>query len=344
MEAKTILITGGLGFIGGHFVHHYRQHYPGVKIVVVDKNTYAADRSRITHFERQENFAFIEADIAVGEKMHSLFQQYRPTVVVNFAAESHVDNSISGPAPFLATNVTGTFNLLEAARELWLEKPHKLKEGFYDARFYQISTDEVFGSLGQEGHFSEASNYAPNSPYSASKASADHWVRSYFHTYGLPTLISQCSNNYGSHQHEEKLIPTVIRTALKGEIVPLYGDGKNSRDWLYVEDHCTAIMRVLEKATPGESYTIGGGAERDNLTICKTILSFLDGIKPKKDGSSYQEQIRFVEDRPGHDFRYAIDARKIKSQLGWEPQNTFEEALQKTVVYYLEKYSEKNQS
>ena len=344
MEAKTILITGGLGFIGGHFVHHYRQHYPGVKIVVVDKNTYAADRSRITHFERQENFAFIEADIAVGEKMHSLFQQYRPTVVVNFAAESHVDNSISGPAPFLATNVTGTFNLLEAARELWLEKPHKLKEGFYDARFYQISTDEVFGSLGQEGHFSEASNYAPNSPYSASKASADHWVRSYFHTYGLPTLISQCSNNYGPHQHEEKLIPTVIRTALKGEIIPLYGDGKNRRDWLYVEDHCAAIMRVLEKATPGESYTIGGGAERDNLTICKTILSFLDGIKPKKDGSSYQEQIRFVEDRPGHDFRYAIDARKIKSQLGWEPQNTFEEALQKTVVYYLEKYSEKNQS
>ena len=344
MEAKTILITGGLGFIGGHFVHHYRQHYPGVKIVVVDKNTYAADRSRITHFERQENFAFIEADIAVGEKMYSLFQQYRPTVVVNFAAESHVDNSISGPAPFLATNVTGTFNLLEAARELWLEKPHKLKEGFYDARFYQISTDEVFGSLGQEGHFSEASNYAPNSPYSASKASADHWVRSYFHTYGLPTLISQCSNNYGPYQHEEKLIPTVIRTALKGEIIPLYGDGKNRRDWLYVEDHCTAIMRVLEKATPGESYTIGGGAERDNLTICKTILSFLDGIKPKKDGSSYQEQIRFVEDRPGHDFRYAIDARKIKSQLGWEPQNTFEEALQKTVVYYLEKYSEKNQS
>ena len=344
MEAKTILITGGLGFIGGHFVHHYRQHYPGVKIVVVDKNTYAADRSRITHFERQENFAFIEADIAVGEKMHSLFQQYRPTVVVNFAAESHVDNSISGPAPFLATNVTGTFNLLEAARELWLEKPHKLKQGFYDARFYQISTDEVFGSLGQEGLFSEASKYAPNSPYSASKASADHWVRSYFHTYGLPTLISQCSNNYGPHQHEEKLIPTVIRTALKGEIIPLYGDGKNRRDWLYVEDHCTAIMRVLEKATPGESYTIGGGAERDNLTICKTILSFLDGIKPKKDGSSYQEQIRFVEDRPGHDFRYAIDARKIKSQLGWEPQNTFEEALQKTIVYYLEKYSEKNQS
>lgn len=344
MEAKTILITGGLGFIGGHFVHHYRQHYPGVKIVVVDKNTYAADRSRITHFERQENFAFIEADIAVGEKMHSLFQQYRPTVVVNFAAESHVDNSIIGPAPFLATNVTGTFNLLEAARELWLEKPHKLKQGFYDARFYQISTDEVFGSLGQEGLFSEASKYAPNSPYSASKASADHWVRSYFHTYGLPTLISQCSNNYGPHQHEEKLIPTVIRTALKGEIIPLYGDGKNRRDWLYVEDHCTAITRVLEKATPGESYTIGGGAERDNLTICKTILSFLDGIKPKKDGSSYQEQIRFVEDRPGHDFRYAIDARKIKSQLGWEPQNTFEEALQKTVVYYLEKYSEKNQS
>lgn len=344
MEAKTILITGGLGFIGGHFVHHYRQHNPGVKIVVVDKNTYAADRSRIIPFEGQDNFVFIKADIAQAEKMHSLFQQYKPIAVINFAAESHVDNSISGPAPFLATNVTGTFNLLEAARELWLEKPHGLREEFCKARFYQISTDEVFGSLGQEGLFSETSNYAPNSPYSASKASADHWVRSYFHTYGLPTLISQCSNNYGPHQHEEKLIPTVIRTALKGEIIPLYGDGKNRRDWLYVEDHCTAIMRVLEKATPGESYTIGGGAERDNLTICKTILSFLDSIKPKKDGSSYQKQIRFVEDRPGHDFRYAIDARKIKSQLGWEPQNTFEEALQKTVVYYLEKYSEKNQS
>ena len=344
MEAKTILITGGLGFIGGHFVHHYRQHHPEVKIVVVDKNTYAADRSRMLPFKGKENFVFIEADIADGEKMHSLFQQYRPSVVVNFAAESHVDNSISGPAPFLATNVTGTFNLLEAARQLWLEKPHELKEEFYQARFYQISTDEVFGSLGQEGLFSEASNYAPNSPYSASKASADHWVRSYFHTYGLPTLISQCSNNYGPYQHEEKLIPTVIRTALMGEIIPLYGDGKNIRDWLYVEDHCIAIMKVLEKATPGESYTIGGGAERDNLTICKTILSILDGIKPKEDGSSYQEQIRFVEDRPGHDFRYAIDARKIKSQLGWEPQNTFEVALQKTVVYYLEKYSEKNQS
>lgn len=342
MEAKTILITGGLGFIGGHFVHQYRHHYPGVRIVVVDKNTYAADRSRIASFEAQDNFFFIEADIAVAEKMHSLFQQHKPETVINFAAESHVDNSISGPAPFLATNVTGTFNLLEAARQLWLEKPHELREEFCDARFYQISTDEVFGTLGEEGLFSEMSNYAPNSPYSASKASADHWVRSYFHTYGLPTLISQCSNNYGPHQHHEKFIPTVIRTALKGQEIPIYGDGKNRRDWVYVEDHCTAIMRVLESATPGESFTIGGGAERDNLTICKTILSVLDGLNPKKDGSSYQEQIRFVEDRPGHDFRYAIDATKINRQLGWEPQNTFEEALQKTVVYYLKKYTEEN--
>ena len=321
-----------------------RQHYPRVKTVVVDKNTYAADRSRISPFKEQDNFVFIEEDIAVLEKMHAIFQQYKPTEVVNFAAESHVDNSISGPAPFLATNVTGTFNLLEAARQLWLERPHELKEEFCDVRFYQISTDEVFGSLGQEGLFSEKSNYAPNSPYSASKASADHWVRSYFHTYGLPTLISQCSNNYGPYQHQEKLIPTVIRMALKGEEIPIYGDGKNRRDWLYVEDHCTAIMSVLEKATPGESFAIGGGAERDNLTICKTILSFLDSKKPKEDGSSYQEQIRFVEDRPGHDFRYAIDARKIKLQLGWEPQNTFEDALQKTVVYYLNKYNKENPS
>jgi dTDP-glucose 4,6-dehydratase len=344
MRPKTILITGGLGFIGGHFVHQYRQHYPEVKIIVVDKNTYAADRSRITLFEGQDNFVFIEEDIAVMEKMHTIFQQYKPTAVINFAAESHVDNSISGPAPFLATNVTGTFNLLEAASQLWLAQPHELKEEFCDARFYQISTDEVFGSLGQEGLFSEKSNYAPNSPYSASKASADHWVRSYFHTYGLPTLISQCSNNYGPFQHQEKLIPTVIRTALKGQEIPIYGDGKNRRDWLYVEDHCTAIISVLEKATPGESFTIGGGAERDNLTICNTILSFLDGIKPKEDGSSYQEQIRFVDDRPGHDFRYAIDTRKIKSKLGWKPQNTFEAALQKTVVYYLNKYIEENPS
>ena len=339
MEAKTILITGGLGFIGGHFVHQYRQKYPEIKMLVVDKNTYAADRHRITPFEGQDNFVYVEADIADAKKVKLLFQQHEPALVINFAAESHVDNSINGPAPFLATNVTGTFNLLEAARQLWMEKPHQPKETFREARFYQISTDEVFGSLGEEGLFSEASNYAPNSPYSASKASADHWVRSYFHTYGLPTLISQCSNNYGPHQHQEKLIPTVIRTALSGRAIPIYGDGKNRRDWLYVKDHCKAIIRVLEKADPGESFTIGGGAERDNLTICKVILAVLDGIKPKEDGSSYQEQIRFVEDRPGHDFRYAIDATKIKERLGWEPQHSFEAALQKTVVYYLEKYS-----
>lgn len=344
MEAKTILITGGLGFIGGHFVYQYRQKHPEIKMLVVDKNTYAADRNRIAPFEGQDNFVFVEADISDAKKMKALFQQHKPTLVINFAAESHVDNSISGPAPFLTTNVTGTFNLLEAARGLWLEKPHQLRKEFNEARFYQISTDEVFGSLDEEGLFSENSNYAPNSPYSASKASADHWVRSYFHTYGLPTLISQCSNNYGPHQHQEKLIPTVIRTALSGREIPIYGDGKNKRDWLYVEDHCNAIMRVLEKANPGDSFTIGGGAERDNLTICKVILEVLDGIKPKEDGLSYQEQITFVEDRPGHDFRYAIDATKIKESLGWEPQHTIDQALQKTVVYYLEKDSKEKEA
>jgi len=343
MDAKIILITGGLGFIGGHFVHQFRQHSPRVKIVVVDKNTYAADRNRITSIEEQENFSFIEADIADAKKMNDLFQRYQPTFVVNFAAESHVDNSISGPAPFLTTNVTGTFNLLEAARHLWMEKPHQIKEVFHKARFYQVSTDEVFGSLGEEGFFSETSNYAPNSPYSASKASADHWVRSYFHTYGLPTLISQCSNKNGPYQHQEKLIPTVIRTALSGHGIPIYGKGDNRRDWLYVEDHCNAILLLLENAKPGESFTIGGGVERDNLNLCKEILAILDGIKPKQDGSSYQDQIRFVEDRPGHDFRYAINATKIKATLGWEPQHTFDQALHKTVVYYLKKYSAKKE-
>ncbi len=341
MAHKTILITGGLGFIGGHFVHQYRQKYPQHKMIVVDKNTYAADPNRIEPFLEEDNFLFTAADIADTKKMQSLFQVHQPEIIINFAAESHVDNSINGPAPFLTTNVNGTFTLLEAARKLWMESPRQLKPQFSQARFYQISTDEVFGSLGEEGFFSESSNYAPNSPYSASKASADHWVRSYFHTYGLPTLISQCSNNYGPNQHQEKLIPTVIRTALAGQAIPLYGDGKNSRDWLYVEDHCSAIMAVLQNAKAGETFTIGGGAERDNLTLCHTVLSLLDNLKPKQDGSSYKGQITFVEDRPGHDFRYAIDATKIKTELNWEPKHTFEAALQKTVVYYLKKDSAK---
>ena len=339
MKHKTILITGGLGFIGGHFVYQYRQRYPEVRMVIIDKITYAADLERIAPFRTSDNFIFVEEDIAKADKVEQLFQDYQPELVLNFAAESHVDNSIEGPAPFLATNVIGTFNLLEAARKLWMLAPHKSKEAFQRARFYQISTDEVFGSLGEEGSFSEQSNYAPNSPYSASKAAADHWVRSYFHTYGLPSLITQCSNNYGPNQHDEKLIPTVIRTALNGLPIPIYGHGKHTRDWLYVEDHCDAILSVLEKAAPGESFTIGGNTEKENLAICKTILSILDQLKPKQDQSSYHDQITFVADRPGHDFRYAVDATKIKTSLGWAPKHSFDVALEKTVVYYLSKYS-----
>ncbi|MGB1449243.1 MAG: dTDP-glucose 4,6-dehydratase [Flavobacteriaceae bacterium] len=340
MKNKTILITGGLGFIGGHFVQRYRQDYPDIKMVVVDKNTYAAEINRITPFLQDENFIYLEDDVANSSKMHAVFQDHQPDVVLHFAAESHVDNSIAGPEAFLTTNVKGTFTLLEAARRLWLDAPHQLKPAFEQARFYHISTDEVFGSLGEKGAFNEQSNYAPNSPYSASKAAADHWVRSYYHTYGLPTLLSQCSNNYGPYQHSEKLIPTVIRTALQGRPIPLYGDGKNRRDWLYVEDHCDAILTVLQQAEPGESYTIGGGEERDNLSLCKNILSLLDQLQPKKDKSSYLQQISFVQDRPGHDFRYAIDASKIKTTLGWAPQHSFETALQKTVVYYLKKFNQ----
>jgi len=234
--------------------------------------------------------------------------------------------------------VEGTFYLLEAARRTWMQSPHELKTAFKNARFYHISTDEVFGSLGKEGRFNEQSNYAPNSPYSASKAAADHWVRSYFHTYGLPTLLSHCSNNYGPYQHSEKLIPTIIRTALNGEPIPLYGDGQNVRDWLYVEDHCIAIERILAEGTPGQVFCIGGNAELANLEICRAIVQQLDKLHPKENGASYSEQISFVKDRLGHDYRYAISATKIKNELGWEPKHSFEDGLKKTIVHYLAKY------
>jgi dTDP-glucose 4,6-dehydratase len=340
MKNNNLLVTGALGFIGAHFVHYYRAKHPSAKLIILDKNTYAADYGRLKGFIDTDKIVYVEGDISNEETVRKVFDSFRPMRVVNFAAESHVDNSIEGPGIFLETNVNGTFILLEAARKLWMAAPHQVKAEYEEARFYQISTDEVFGSLGDQGKFSESSNYAPNSPYSASKASADHWVRSYFHTFGLPTLLTQCSNNFGPHQHSEKLIPTVIRTALKGESVPIYGTGKNIRDWLYVEDHCSAIELVLNKATPGETYTIGGNAERNNLSICETILTQLDILNPKPDGKSYKEQISFVADRPGHDFRYAIDASKIANELGWTPQHSFEEGLEKTVSFYLKKYKE----
>ena len=338
MENNKVLITGGLGFIGAHFVHHYRQVQPKAHIIVFDKNTYAANIDRIDDLVNTARFTYIEGDISNQETVNRVFEEHQPTHVVHFAAESHVDNSIAGPLPFLKTNVEGTFYLLEAARKTWMQSPQKLKSAFKNARFYHISTDEVFGSLEKEGLFNEQSNYAPNSPYSASKAAADHWVRSYFHTYGLPTLLSHCSNNYGSYQHNEKLIPTIIRTALSGEPIPLYGDGQNVRDWLYVEDHCSAIERILAEGTPGQVFCIGGNAERSNLDICTAIVQQLDQRQPKESGASYAEQITFVTDRLGHDFRYAIETTKIKTELGWEPKYNVEAGLEKTIAHYLAKY------
>lgn len=339
MPRETLIITGGLGFIGAHFVHYAFRKMRDATIVVVDKNTYAADKSRMDNLINSDRFFYEEGDISDATFVDQTFAKYKPTKVINFAAESHVDNSIASPKLFLKTNIEGTFTLLEAARKTWLDDSRQLKPEFLQARYYQISTDEVFGSLGAKGAFSETSNYAPNSPYSASKAAADHWVRSYHRTYGVPVLISHCSNNFGPHQHSEKLIPTIIRTALKGDAIPIYGKGENIRDWLYVTDHCQAIYTVLTNAQIGENYTIGGNTERSNLSICKAITSLLDTKAPNPNGTSYAQQITLVTDRPGHDFRYATNTSKIKKDLGWQPQESFESALEKTVDHYLEKYN-----
>ena len=338
MENKTILITGGLGFIGAHFVHLILNKFPTARVIVLDKNTYAANYSRIKLFLQNPLFFYVEGDIANQALVKDVFTTHKPEYVVNFAAESHVDNSIQNPGIFLDTNVKGTYNLLEIARQCWMNSPHQLKTEFKSARFYQISTDEVFGTLTETGKFNEESPYAPNSPYSASKAAADHWVRSYHHTFGMPTLVSYCSNNYGPYQHDEKLIPTIIRNALKGNSIPIYGDGNNIRDWLYVEDHIEAILMILTKAEAGQTYAIGGKEERSNIQLCNIILDYLEKHNPRHDRRAYVEQINFVDDRPGHDFRYAIDAKKIQNQIGWEPKHSFEEAIQKTIVHYIEKY------
>ena len=344
MKEKTFFVTGGLGFIGAHFVHYLHQHEFGAKIVVLDKITYAANLDRMADLVTHGNVILEEVDIADEKKINTLFQKHQPHVVLNFAAESHVDNSIAGPAVFLETNVKGTFTLLVAARRLWMEESNSLKEEFKTACFYQISTDEVFGSLEKEGKFNELSNYAPNSPYSASKAAADHWVRSYHHTYGLPTVLSYCSNNFGPHQHSEKLLPTIVRNALDGRPIPIYGNGENVRDWLFVEDHCAAITLILEKGKRGETYAIGGNNEYSNIDLCRKLLSLLDTISPRKDGGTYNSQIDFVTDRLGHDYRYAIDATKIKTELGWEPKVSFEKALELTLRHYLEVYLKDNKA
>jgi dTDP-glucose 4,6-dehydratase len=327
-----ILITGGAGFIGANFVLDWLRG-SDEPVVNVDKLTYAGNLKTLASLEGDSRHTFVRADICDRAAIDHLLAQYTPRAIVHFAAESHVDRSIHGPADFVQTNVVGTFTLLEAARAYWSQLKGSARESF---RFHHVSTDEVYGSLGpDDAPFTETTAYAPNSPYSASKAGSDHLVRAYFHTYGLPVLTTNCSNNYGPYHFPEKLIPLMITNALSGKPLPVYGDGQNVRDWLYVGDHCAAIRRVLEAGKVGEVYNVGGWNEKNNLEVVHTLCDLLDDLKPRPQGS-YREQITFVKDRPGHDRRYAIDARKLERELNWKPAETFESGLRKTVEWYLD--------
>ncbi|MPL68872.1 dTDP-glucose 4,6-dehydratase 2 [bioreactor metagenome] len=329
---NNILVTGGAGFIGSNFIHQVFKNQDA-NIINLDKLTYAGNIDSLCDVQSNPRYTFILGDICDQDLVERLFSEYQPTSIVHFAAESHVDRSIDGPAAFIETNINGTFSLLEAVRKFWYSLDDGRKSRF---RFLHVSTDEVYGSLGDTGFFTEETPYAPNSPYSASKAASDHLVRAYYHTYGLPVLITNCSNNYGPYQFPEKLIPLMILNALDGKALPVYGIGQNIRDWLYVEDHCKAIMTVLDKGIPGEKYNIGGHNEKTNLSIVYILCDILDAKRPRADGKSYREQIAFVKDRPGHDLRYAIDASKIQRELGWVPVETFETGIVKTVDWYLE--------
>jgi dTDP-glucose 4,6-dehydratase len=332
----TILVTGGAGFIGSNYIVYFLEKHPLIKIVNIDKLTYAGELSNLVEVKHHDHYTFVKGDICDRALIESLFAKYNFSGVIHFAAESHVDNSIKSPNEFINTNVLGTFNLLDVAKNHWMEAPQLVKQEHVKSRFLHISTDEVYGTLGDDGLFTEQTPYAPNSPYSASKASSDFIARSYFHTYGLNVVTTNCSNNYGPKQHDEKLIPTIIRKALKGENIPIYGDGKNIRDWLYVEDHCQGIDLAFQKGKAGETYNIGGKNERNNLYIANTICKILDDVLPKN--QSYKEQITFVKDRPGHDFRYAIDATKIEHELGWAALENFETGIRKTIDWYIKKY------
>ncbi|WP_330443988.1 dTDP-glucose 4,6-dehydratase [Flavobacterium sp. C4GT6] len=333
---KAILVTGGAGFIGANFVEYFLQTNNDVLLVNLDKLTYAGDLANLTEAENNPNYKFVQGDICDRELIEQLFKEYDFRGVIHFAAESHVDNSISGPEAFIQTNVMGTFVLIDVARKHWMDAPNQYKEEYKDCRFHHISTDEVYGTLGKEGLFTEETPYAPNSPYSASKASSDMVVRSYFHTYGMNVVTTNCSNNYGPKQHQEKLIPTIIRKAISGENIPIYGTGENVRDWLYVLDHCKGIELVYKKGVAGETYNIGGRNERNNLYIANKICDLLDEMQPRELGK-YNELITFVKDRPGHDMRYAIDATKIENELGWKADENFETGIVKTINWYLHK-------
>ena len=326
----TWLVTGGAGFIGGNFV--LRAVADGIRVVNLDALTYAGNLDTLSSLAGNANHVFVKGDIGDSRLVASLLAEHRPEAVLNFAAESHVDRSIDGPGAFIQTNVVGTLGLLEAVRDHWRSLPDGERERF---RFLHVSTDEVYGSLGETGRFTEITPYAPNSPYSASKAASDHLVRAFHHTYGLPTLTTHCSNNYGPYHFPEKLSPLIIQRALAGEPLPVYGEGQHVRDWLFVGDHCSAIRDVLLRGRAGEAYNVGGNAERRNLDVVETICRLLDERHPRADGKPRSSQIRFVADRPGHDRRYAIDASKLRDELGWEPQHTFEQGIAETVDWYL---------
>ena len=329
-----IVVTGGAGFIGSNFILKWLENSKE-NILNIDNLSYAANLRNLEVIESDPRYSFIKTDIQNQNEITEIIKELKPRAILNFAAESHVDRSIEGPESFINTNILGTYSMLEASLNYWNELDESDKKIF---RFFHISTDEVFGSLNlNEKKSTENSSYKPNSPYSASKAASDHLVRAWHHTFKLPTLVSNCTNNYGPHQHEEKLIPLVITKALKNENLPIYGDGKNIRDWLYVEDHCEAIMKILDNGKPGETYNIGGNCEKSNLEVVDEICKILDFKNPKQNGSSYSEQIKFVKDRPGHDFRYSLDIAKIENNLNWKPKESFTSGLAKTVQWYLDR-------
>jgi dTDP-glucose 4,6-dehydratase len=326
-----ILVTGGAGFIGANFVRDWCAH-SDVAVVNLDKLTYAGNLGNLAALKDDPRHVFVQGDISDRELVRGLLQRHQPTAIVHFAAESHVDRSISGPAVFVEVNAVGTFNLLTEALAYWQALPQPRQHAF---RFHHISTDEVYGSLGpDDAPFSETTAYQPNSPYAASKAASDHFVRAFHHTYGLPVLTTNCSNNYGPLQFPEKFVPLMILNALEGKPLPVYGDGLNVRDWLYVGDHCSALRLVLERGTPGETYNIGGNSEKRNIDVLETLCAILDRTQPR--GAPHNRLLTYVKDRPGHDRRYAIDARKLRRELGWEPRTTFEQGMEQTVAWYVE--------
>ncbi len=330
-SVPTWLVTGGAGFIGANFVLEAIER--GIRVVNLDALTYAGNLDTLASLDGNDAHVFVHGDIGDGALVAGLLAEHQPDAIVNFAAESHVDRSIDGPAAFVQTNVVGTLALLEAARDYWRGRGGAARDGF---RFLHVSTDEVYGSLGDTGKFREDTPYAPNSPYSASKAASDHLVRAFHHTYGLPVLTTNCSNNYGPYQFPEKLVPLIIARALAGEALPVYGDGRNVRDWLYVGDHCAAIRVVLERGRIGETYNVGGDAERENIEVVRTICALLDARRPLADGRARESLITYVKDRPGHDRRYAIDAGKLQGELGWRPAHNFEKGIADTVDWYLD--------